>query len=77
MLEIDIRKKQRDFELEVKLTVAEGEILMLVGDNGCGKTTLLNVVAGLLNPDKGRITQDSKTLFDSTLKINVAPEAER
>ncbi len=75
MLEIDIQKRLRDFELEVELTVAEGEILMLVGDNGCGKTTLLNLIAGLLNPDTGRIIQDGKTLFDSTLKINVAPEA--
>ena len=50
MLEIDIRKRLRDFSLEVKLDVASDEILMLVGDNGCGKTTLLNIVAGLQDP---------------------------
>ena len=48
MLEIDVHKKLRDFDLEVKLSVADGEILMLVGDNGCGKTTLLNLIAGLI-----------------------------
>ncbi len=75
MLEIDIKKRLRDFDLEVKLDVARGEILMLVGDNGCGKTTLLNLVAGLHNPDAGRIALDGRVLFDSALKMNIPPEA--
>ena len=47
---------------------------MLVGDNGCGKTTLLNLVAGLTSPDSGRIALDGRPLYDSDLKISVAPE---
>lgn len=74
MLEIDVKKMLRDFDIEVYLRVAEGEILMLVGDNGCGKTTLLNMIAGLLKPDAGRIALDGKSLFDSSLEINIAPE---
>jgi len=75
MLEVDIRKRLRDFQLEVKLGVSKGEILMLVGDNGCGKTTLLNLIAGLQNPDEGRIALNGRSLFDSSLKVNVAAEA--
>ena len=75
MLEIDIRKRLRDFELEVKLDVARGEVLMLVGDNGCGKTTLLNLVAGLDSPDKGKIALDGRALYDSDKRTNVPPEA--
>ncbi len=75
MLEIDVSKRLRDFNLEVKLNVPEGEILMLVGDNGCGKTTLLNLVAGLITPDEGRIALDGRTLFDSSMRVMVAPEA--
>jgi len=75
MLEIDIRKRLRDFSLDVKLSVARGEILMLVGDNGCGKTTLLNIVAGLQDPDAGRIALDARPIYDSTLKINTPAEA--
>jgi molybdate transport system ATP-binding protein len=74
MLEIDVSKRLRDFNLEIKLNVPEGEILMLVGDNGCGKTTLLNLVAGLISPDEGRITLDGRPLFDSSLRVSVAPE---
>jgi len=54
MLEIDIKKRLRDFDLEVKMMIKEGEILMLVGDNGCGKTSLLNLVAGLRGPGRGQ-----------------------
>ena len=74
MLEIDVEKQLRDFKLEVKIEVAEGEILMLVGDNGCGKTTLLNLVAGLISPDSGRIALDGRPLYDSDLRISIAPE---
>lgn len=75
MLEIDITKRLRDFSLEVKLNVARGKILMLVGDNGCGKTTLLNLVAGLDNPDAGRIALDGRVLYDSALNMNILPES--
>jgi ABC-type sulfate/molybdate transport systems ATPase subunit len=74
MLEIDVSKRLRDFNLEVKLNIPEGEILMLVGDNGCGKTTLLNLVAGLISPDEGRIALDGRPLFDSSQRVSVAPE---
>jgi molybdate transport system ATP-binding protein len=74
VLEIDIKKRLRDFDLEVAMQIDRGEILMLVGDNGCGKTTLLNLVAGLLKPDFGAITLDGRPLFNSNLNINVIPE---
>jgi molybdate transport system ATP-binding protein len=74
MLEVDIEKRLRDFDLEVNLKISKGEILMLVGDNGCGKTTLLNMIAGLIGPDAGMIALDGRPLFDSGLKIDVTPE---
>src|SRR5436305_4938611 len=44
----------------VSLNVAEGEFLCLVGASGCGKTTLLNIIAGLEKPDGGTVLADGK-----------------
>jgi len=39
----------------VDLTVYKGEILSVLGENGCGKTTLMNMISGIYFPDKGHI----------------------
>lgn len=43
---------------DVNLTVADGEFLTIVGPTGCGKSTILNAIAGLLRPAKGTVTID-------------------
>ncbi|WP_136685783.1 ABC transporter ATP-binding protein [Falsirhodobacter xinxiangensis] len=43
---------------DVNLTVADGEFLAIVGPTGCGKSTILNAIAGLLKPAKGSVTID-------------------
>ena len=42
----------------INLEIPSGQITALVGDSGCGKTTLLKLLAGLLTPDEGRILRD-------------------
>src|SRR5262249_61926899 len=42
----------------IDLAVVEGELLTLLGPSGCGKTTTLNVVAGFVQPDRGRVRID-------------------
>src|SRR5436189_2909502 len=44
----------------VSLNVAEGEFVCLVGASGCGKTTLLNIIAGLEKPDSGTVRADGR-----------------
>jgi NitT/TauT family transport system ATP-binding protein len=46
----------------VSLQVDEGEFVCLVGASGCGKTTLLNIIAGLEKPDSGTVLADGKPI---------------
>ncbi len=45
---------------KVDLTVYKGEILAILGENGCGKTTLMNMISGIYYPDEGHIYVDGK-----------------
>ncbi|MCG6908629.1 MAG: ABC transporter ATP-binding protein [Deltaproteobacteria bacterium] len=47
---------------DVSLSLAKGRILCLLGPSGCGKTTLLRLIAGLENPDRGRVIFAGKDL---------------
>ena len=47
---------------DLDLDIQKGEIVILMGRSGCGKTTLLNLIAGLDRPDKGSIAIDGTRL---------------
>jgi glycerol transport system ATP-binding protein len=52
---------------------AEGEAYALLGASGCGKTTLLNIISGLLRPSRGRILFDGQDVTDApTAQRNIA-----
>jgi iron(III) transport system ATP-binding protein len=56
---------------QVDVTIAEGEMLVLLGPSGCGKTTTMRCVAGLEVPLSGRIAIKGRVVYDSAAGINV------
>jgi molybdate transport system ATP-binding protein len=74
MLRVRVEKQLRDFPLEVSLTVREGETLMLIGENGAGKSTVLNLISGLLTPDGGEIVLGDRVLYSRPGGIDVPSE---
>ena len=74
MLDCRFRKRLPEFDLDVALTVGR-ETLVLVGRSGCGKSTTLNIVAGLAAPDRGTVALAGRMLVDVAARANVAPEA--
>ncbi|MEL7580427.1 ABC transporter ATP-binding protein [Pseudoalteromonas sp. D15MCD-2] len=57
---------------ELNLNVEQDEIVCLLGASGCGKTTTLKAIAGILQPEQGYMSIDSKVVNDSGLFV--APE---
>ena len=47
----------------VNLSIGRGEFISLVGRSGCGKTTLLRILAGLLPPSSGTVTADGQSIW--------------
>ena len=75
-LDVHIKKSLRDFVLDVEFSVRD-EIFALLGASGCGKSMTLKIIAGIETPDEGKIILNGRTLFDSTKKINLPPQARR
>ena len=57
----------------VSLEVAAGEFVALLGPSGCGKTTLLRAIAGLEDPESGRIAIGERVCFDGARGTYLAP----
>jgi molybdate transport system ATP-binding protein len=78
VIHIDIEKKlvsaQGETQLMVQSQISSHELIALFGPSGAGKTTLLRILAGLVKPDKGRITAGNKVWFDSAVKLDLPPQ---
>lgn len=74
--EISVRRRVGAVNISLSLQ-AEPGLTALFGPSGAGKTSLLNMVAGLLRPDEGRIAVAGEALFDSRAGIDLPPEHRR
>ena len=76
-LDVDVRARFGDFALDARFEAPTTGIVAVFGRSGAGKTTLVNMLAGLLRPDAGRIVVGGATLFDSERGLDVPPERRR
>jgi molybdate transport system ATP-binding protein len=72
VLAVDVEKRLGEFTLVASFNAAGG-VTALFGPSGAGKTTVVNMIAGLLVPDRGSIVLDDTVLFDAASGINVPP----
>ena len=69
MIEADLRKDFGGFALDARFKAEAGGITVLFGRSGAGKTTIVNLLAGLDRPDEGRIVVQDRVLFDSNVGV--------
>lgn len=67
----DNKKKKREkvkVLQDINLTIGEGEIVAIVGESGCGKTTLGKTIVGLFEPTSGEVSYKGKNIKDMNKK---------
>jgi molybdate transport system ATP-binding protein len=77
MIDVAIEKRLGAFSLDARFAAPDSGITALFGRSGAGKTSLVNALAGLIRPDRGRITVAGEPLFDSERGIDLPPEKRR
>ncbi len=75
-IEVDVAHRLGVFALEVRFT-SQGRLTAFFGQSGSGKTSLVNVIGGLIRPDRGRIAVDGTTLVDTASGIFVPTHRRR
>jgi molybdate transport system ATP-binding protein len=73
-LEVAAAKDLGGFKLDARFAMPTPGVAALFGRSGCGKTTLVNLIAGLITPDRGRIALGAQLLFEGSTHTDVPAE---
>ncbi|NYS29848.1 molybdenum ABC transporter ATP-binding protein ModC [Pantoea sp. WMus005] len=77
MLSLNFMQQQGDHQLAIDLQIPAKGITAIFGVSGAGKTSLINAISGLTQPQRGRIQLNDRLLFDAEQKIALPPEKRR
>ncbi len=72
-ISVKLAKKVEGFGLDIEWQIEE-ELAVLFGPSGSGKSMTLQLIAGLMDPDEGRVQIGDKVLFDKARGIDIAPQ---
>lgn len=74
MIDLNFKQRFADFDLDIQAQIPSSGITAIFGRSGAGKTSIINAISGLKNPDSGSISINQRVLFDSQQGINLAVE---
>jgi molybdate transport system ATP-binding protein len=74
ILQKELRGAEGAIALDIATPLKSGELTVLFGKSGAGKSTILKMIAGLMEPESGKIVIDGETWFDAEKKINLPPQ---
>jgi len=77
MIDINIEKQYKNFKVKVRYSSQDIGITAVLGRSGAGKTSVINMIAGLSDPDNGYIMIGDRCVYDSSKNINIPPEKRR
>ncbi len=77
MLNIHVKRRQGNFSIDAAFQSEEVGVTAIFGSSGTGKTSIINMIAGLSRPDQGRIIAGGRCLFDSAAGVDLSPERRR
>ncbi|MGE0660021.1 MAG: molybdenum ABC transporter ATP-binding protein [Reyranellaceae bacterium] len=77
MIVIGARLQRGDFALDIDVELPGSGVSALFGASGAGKSTVIDIVAGLATPRAGRIVVNDVVYFDSAAGIDLPPERRR
>jgi molybdate transport system ATP-binding protein len=77
VLRIDVKKQRGDFALDVQIEAPTPGTIALFGRSGCGKTTLVSVIAGLLQAERALVAIDDMVLENTRANVRVPIERRR
>ncbi|MEA5102828.1 molybdenum ABC transporter ATP-binding protein ModC [Pantoea sp. S18] len=77
MLNLHLSQQLGDHLLDVNVNIPASGITAIFGVSGAGKTSLINAIGGLTQPQSGRIELNDRLLFDSDTRVNLPPEKRR
>jgi molybdate transport system ATP-binding protein len=73
MIEVSVTQRLGSFTLDAEFA-ADGRFIALFGHSGSGKTSLINVIAGLARPERGRVVIDGVALLDTARGLFLPPQ---
>lgn len=77
MITLSFSLIREHFVIDINARIPSAGITAIFGRSGAGKTSVIDVISGLVTPNIGRIKVGDRLLFDSNIGINLAPEKRR